>query len=167
STISVFKDFSTPHMDESYPVGTVEDETVEVIDGSTYGPLKALCEQAAERAMPSRTLTIRPGLIVGPHDPTDRFTYWPHRIAQGGQVIAPGRPDRPIQIIDVRDLAEWAIRMVETKQTGMYNTTGPDYMLTMYNVLSESRKVSGSNARFLWLPEKFLMEQGAVPSPQA
>ncbi len=116
SSISVYADFHTPAMDESAPVGTLADETVEEVTGETYGPLKALCEQAAERALPGRVLNIRPGLIVGPHDPTDRFTYWPVRVARGGEVLAPGRPHVPVQVIDGRDLAEWTVRMVEARQ---------------------------------------------------
>ena len=163
SSISVFADFKTPGMDEAAPVGKIADETVEQITGETYGPLKALCEQAAARAMPGRTLTIRPGLIVGPHDPTDRFTYWPVRIARGGEVLAPNRPDYVVQIVDVRDLAEWNIRMVEAKQVGVFNATGPDYPLTMGRVLSESKAVTGSDATFTWVSEEFLQQQGATP----
>src|SRR6202011_5186889 len=112
STISVYSDTSVAGMDETAPVGTLEDESTEEITGETYGPLKALCERAVLETLPGRSLVIRPGLIVGPHDPSDRFTYWPWRIARGGEVLAPGRPERPIQLIDVRDLASWTLRMV-------------------------------------------------------
>ncbi len=163
SSISVYADTSKPGIDESAPVGTLADETSEEITNEAYGPLKALCEQAAERAMPGRVLHIRPGLIVGPHDPTDRFTYWPHRITQGGDVLAPGRPERLVQFIDARDLASWTIRMVEAKQTGIYNATGPDYPLTMGQVLEECRHQSGSDARLIWVDEKRLLAAGASP----
>ena len=163
STISVFADFKTKGMEESAPVATIEDENVEQITGETYGALKALCEQAAERALPGRTLTIRPGLIVGPHDPTDRFTYWPVRVVRGGEVLAPHRPGYLVQVIDVRDLAEWTVRMVEAKQTGVFNATGPDYPLTMERLLQESKRVSGSDAYFTWVSEEFLQAQGAAP----
>jgi 2'-hydroxyisoflavone reductase len=163
SSISVYADFSKRGIGEDAPVGTLEDETTEEVTNEAYGPLKALCEQAAERAMPGRVLNIRPGLIVGPHDPTDRFTYWPHRIAQGGEVLAPGRPERQVQFIDARDLAEWTIRMVEAKQTGVYNATGPDYLLTMGQVLEECMRQSGSDARLNWIDEKRLLEAGATP----
>ena len=106
SSLSVYADTSRPGIDESAPVGQLADETVEDITGETYGPLKALCEQAAGRALPGRVLTVRPGLIVGPHDPTDRFTYWPVRVARGGALLAPGRPERRVAFVDVRDLAE-------------------------------------------------------------
>jgi 2'-hydroxyisoflavone reductase len=93
SSISVYRDFKTPDMTEAAPVGTIDDPTIEEITGETYGPLKALCEQAAEAAMPGRVANIRPGLIVGPRDRSDRFTYWPVRIARGGEVLCPGNGD--------------------------------------------------------------------------
>lgn len=163
SSISAYADFSKPDFDESAPVGKLTDESVEEVNGDTYGPLKALCEQTVEQAMPGRTLVIRPGLIVGPYDPTDRFTYWPHRVAQGGEVLAPGRPERQIQIIDARDLAEWTLRMVEAEQTGAYHATGPDYALTMGQLLETCKTVSHSDARFAWVSESCLLEAGATP----
>ena len=163
SSISVYADFSVPNLDESAPVGTLADPTVEEVTGATYGPLKALCEQAAEAALPGRALNLRPGLIVGPHDPTDRFTYWPVRVARGGDVLAPGRPDRQVQIVDARDLAEWNVRMAESRQTGVYNATGPDYVLTMGRLLEECKAVSGSDARFVWVDGQFLLDAGVTP----
>jgi 2'-hydroxyisoflavone reductase len=163
STISVYASFNTPWIDESAAVGTLADEAVEEVTGETYGPLKALCEQAAEGALPGRVLNVRPGLIVGPHDPTDRFTYWPHRVAQGGAVLAPGRPEYGTQIIDARDLAEWIVRMVEARQTGLYNATGPDAPLPIGRVLDECKAVSGSDARFVWAAERFLLDAGVAP----
>lgn len=103
--ISVYNDFSEPGMDESAAVGLLDDPSTEKVTGKTYGPLKALCEQAAENIMPGRVANIRPGLIVGRRDRSDRFTYWPVRIARGGEVLAPGTPDDKIQFVDVRDLA--------------------------------------------------------------
>ena len=102
-------------------------ETVESLRANMalYGPLKALSEQEAEKWFPGRTTVIRPGLIVGPGDQTDRFTYWPVRVSRGGRVLAPGTPSDPVQIIDARDLAEWTIRMAESGNTGIYNATGP------------------------------------------
>ncbi|MBI3240984.1 MAG: epimerase [Chloroflexi bacterium] len=164
SSISVYRELDkAPGLDEDSPVGKLEDETVEEITGETYGPLKALCEQAAEAALPGRALNIRPGLIVGPHDPSDRFTYWPVRIARGGDVLAPDGPDWHTQVIDARDLAEWTIRMVEAKMTGVFNATGPDYPLTFGKVLDECKAVSGSDARFVWVGGKFLLEAGVQP----
>ena len=163
SSISAYADFSRPDTDESAPTGRLEDEAVEDVTGETYGPLKALCEWAVEEAMPGRTLIVRPGLIVGPYDPTDRFTYWPHRVARGGDVLSPGRADRVIQIMDARDLAEWIVRMVEARTTGTYNATGSDDGLTMGRLLEECRAVSGSDARFVWVDEQFLLDQGVTP----
>ena len=107
--------------DETSPVGKLADETVEKVDGETYGPLKALCEQAVQNALPGRATVIRPGLIVGPDDNTDRFTYWPARAARGGEFIAPGSPHDPFQVIDARDLAAFTINAIENNITGTYN----------------------------------------------
>jgi 2'-hydroxyisoflavone reductase len=163
SSISVYADFSKPGLDESAPVGKLEDETTEEHTGEAYGPLKALSEQAAEAAMPGRVLVIRPGLIVGPFDPTNRFTYWPHRVAEGGNVLAPGRPERVVQFIDVRDLAEWTLRMVEARHTDTYHATGPDYSLTMQQLLETCKTVSGSDARFTWVSDEQLLEAKVGP----
>ncbi len=159
SSISVYADHAQP-ADENSKVGTLENESVEEITGETYGPLKALCERAAEEAMPGRVLVIRPGLIVGPDDKTVRFSYWTGRVARGGEVLAPGSPDRQLQLIDSRDLAEWTIRMTEEAQTGVYNANGPDYKLTMGRFLEECRTVSGSDARLTWVDDGFLVERG-------
>ena len=163
SSISVYADFHQANMDESYPVGKLADESVEEVTGETYGPLKALCEQAVEAALPGRTLNIRPGLIVGPHDPSDRFTYWPHRIAAGGPVLAPAPATEPVQIIDARDLAAWNIRLVEAGKTGVYNATGPAYPLTMEDVLQTCVRVSGSDATLRWADAAFLLAEGVTP----
>jgi 2'-hydroxyisoflavone reductase len=160
SSISVYAGWpAASRIDESSPVGTLADPTVEEVDGDTYGPLKALCEQVVEEALPGRTLVVRPGLIVGPYDPTDRFSYWPYRVARGGEILAPGRPERPVQVIDARDLAEWILRMATERATGTYNATGPDRSLAMSEVLEESRRVSGSEATFTWIPDDALERQ--------
>lgn len=163
STMSVYADPSIPNQDESAPVGTLDDETVEEITGKTYGPLKALCEQAAEESMPGRVLNLRPGLIVGPHDPTDRFTYWPWRVALGGEVLAPGAPDSRVQFIDVRDLAGWTLDMIAERRTGVFNVTGPDYPLRMERVLQACKNVTSSNADFTWVTDEFLQEHRVEP----
>lgn len=163
STISVYADIKEPGTNEEAPVAHLADQSVEEITGDTYGGLKALCEQVVEEQLPGRALIIRPGLIVGPHDPTDRFTYWPHRVAQGGEVLAPDGPGWPTQIIDARDLAEWTVRSVEKQMTGVYNATGPAYRLTIGGVLEESRNVSGSDAEMVWVDEPFLLESGVQP----
>jgi 2'-hydroxyisoflavone reductase len=144
-------------------VGTIDDPAIEELNGETYGPLKALCEGAVEQALPGRALVIRPGLIVGPHDASDRFTYWVRRVAQGGEVLAPAHPGWHTQLIDVRDLADWTVRMVEQKQIGVYNATGPEYDLTIGQLLDACRAVSGSDARFTWVSEQFLVEHEVGP----
>jgi 2'-hydroxyisoflavone reductase len=159
SSLSVYADASQQGIDESGTLATMEDETVEEVDGETYGPLKALCEQAAEEAMPGRVLNIRSGLIVGPHDASDRFTYWPQRVARGKEVLAPGRPERRVQFIDVRDLAEWILRMAAAGKTGAYNANSPALSTPMEEVLETCRAVSGSEASFTWVSDEFLLEK--------
>ena len=129
----------------------------------TYGPLKALSEREAEKWFPGKTLIIRPGLIVGPRDETDRFTYWPVRIGRGGEVLAPGSPNDPVQFIDARDLAEWTIRMVENRETGIYNATGPAKPLGIGGMLDDIKAALKSNATFTWATEDFLTQQKVQP----
>lgn len=159
SSISVYADFSRPGMDETAVVGTLADPTREEITGETYGPLKALCEKAAEAAMPGRVANIRPGLIVGPLDRTDRFTYWPVRLARGGEVLAPGSGDDLVQFIDVRDLGEWLVMVVEQRITGVFNADSPADSLTMRQCLESCRDVSRSDAQLTWVDTEFLAEQ--------
>ena len=163
STISVYADFSKPGLDEDAETGKIEDESMEEITGDSYGPLKALCEKALEETRPGRNLIIRPGLIAGPYDVSDRFTYWPVRIDKGGEVLAPGVPERLIQVIDVRDLAEWNIRLVEENVTGVFNATGPDAPLSMGTFLETCRETSGSESSLTWVSEAFLLEKEVGP----
>jgi 2'-hydroxyisoflavone reductase len=162
SSISVYPDDIGPGADEDAPVQELEDPAVEEVTGETYGGLKALCERAAEEEMPGRVLNVRPGLISGPHDPTDRFTYWPRRVAAGGEVLAPDRPERQVQFIDVRDLAGWMVKMSAEQQTGTYNATGPAYELRMGKLLEECEAVGGE-AQIVWVSEEFLEENGVEP----
>jgi 2'-hydroxyisoflavone reductase len=163
SSISVYTDDIGPGADEDAPVEELEDPTVEEVTGETYGGLKVLCERAAEEEMPGRVLNVRPGLISGPHDPTDRFTYWPRRVAAGGEVLAPDQPECQVQFIDVRDLAGWMVEMSAEQQTGTYNATGPDYRLRMGELLHECEAVGGGGARLVWVSEEFLEENGVEP----
>jgi len=163
STISVYADNSKPGMDESAAVGKLEDESVEKVTGETYGPLKALCEQAALKAAPGKVTVIRPGLIVGPGDGSDRFTYWPVRVERGGEVLAPGTPADPVQFIDVRDLAAWTLRVAQDGTMGTFNATGPKSELGMGALLEACKSVSGSNASFTWVDAAFLEEQKVAP----
>ena len=146
SSISVYADNSTPGADESAAVATIESPALATeISGGNYGPLKALCEHAAQEAMPGRTTVIRPGLIVGPGDNTDRFTYWPARAARGGEILAPGSASDPIQFIDVRDLAQFILHSIETRSFGVLNADAAPGALTMGALLAASQ-VAGANA---------------------
>ena len=153
SSISAYARTDTVGQDVTAPVATMEDPTSEDMGEGwvNYGPLKALCEQAAEAALPGRTTVIRPGFIVGPGDPTHRFTYWPLRVREGGAVAVPGSPDDPIQIIDARDLAEWIIHLAEQNIPGVFNGSGPDRVLTMREIVETAKSVTGSDAEFTWL----------------
>ncbi len=163
SSLSVYTDYSQLGITEGAPVGKLDDPTVEEITGETYGPLKVLCEEAAESTMPGRVCVVRPGLIVGPHDPTDRFTYWPVRVARGGAVLVPSHPNYPIEFSDVRDLAAWMIHGAEARMTGIYNASGPGGQATLGDLLETSKAISGSDARFEWLPEDFLRQHNVQP----
>ncbi|MBK9966011.1 MAG: NAD-dependent epimerase/dehydratase family protein [Holophagales bacterium] len=167
SSISVYATPMKAGMDESsalsrLPAGTDVDALKDITEGN-YGALKLLCEEAAEKLMPGRTLNIRPGYIVGTRDGSDRFTYWPVRIRKGGEVLVPGKPSDPLQFIDVRDLGDWTIRMVESGTNGVYNATGPKEKLTMGPFLEACRKASGSSAKLTWAPEARLKELGITP----
>ncbi|WP_106394000.1 NAD-dependent epimerase/dehydratase family protein [Enhygromyxa salina] len=132
-----------------------------------YGPLKALCEEAAEAAMPGKTTIIRPGLIVGPGDPTDRFTYWPVRIARGGEMIAPGEPSDPVQLIDARDLAAFMVDCVERRLTRVYNAVGPAQTLSVAAMLEAGIEALASEGEaapeLTWIPAAFLAEREVMP----
>lgn len=158
STISVYADYAQPGMTEDAPLATLEDPTVEEVTGETYGGLKVLCEQAAQRAMPDRTLVIRPGLIVGPMDRTDRFTYWPVRVSRGGEVLAPGMPDQAIQFIDVRDLMSFTLKCIEEQRSGVFHCTGKSGSIRTGGMLEKSRAQTGSDATFTWADAAFLEE---------
>lgn len=161
SSISVYADTRSPGTDEAAPVHTLADETVEdITSAEVYGALKVLCERAAEKAMPGRVLSARAGLIVGPYDPTGRFTYWVHRIARGGDVLAPEPRDQTVQLVHGRDLADWILDMAERREAGVFNATGPERPLTMEGLLEAIRKASGTDARLTWADERFLVESG-------
>ena len=171
STISVYADVSKPHSDESAPLLPYKgadamketQETFRANVGGLYGPLKALSEAEAEKWFPGKTLVVRPGLIVGPGDESDRFTYWPVRVEKGGEVLAPGKPSDPVQFIDARDLAEWIIRMAEKGTVGTFNATGPKERLGIGAMLDGIKKATKSNATFTWVDADFLAEQKVRP----
>lgn len=169
SSVSVYPDFAEPR-DENSTVGTLSDETVETVDGATYGPLKALCEREARVAFgEARCTVLRPGLIVGPEDNTDRFTWWPERAARGGEFIAPGARADGIQVVDARDLAAFAIRLVEREVGGTFNVISPPGRFSMGQLVDESVAAARALARPaelpqpVWVPASFLAEQGVQP----
>jgi 2'-hydroxyisoflavone reductase len=163
STISVYADDLKP-ADESAPVApyTGKDAMAETMEslraaqGDLYGPLKALSEKEAERQFPGKATIVRPGLIVGPGDETDRFTYWPVRLARGGEALAPGDGSDPVQFIDARDLAEWTIRMAETHTMSTFNATGPEHQLQMREMLGGIASAIHADFRPIWVAADFL-----------
>lgn len=163
SSGSVYPHPIQPGTDENASVLDPPDPEPEELDLELYGELKVGCEREAEAAMPGRVLVVRPGLIVGPHDDSDRFTYWCRRVAEGGEILAPGDSNRQVQLIDVRDLAGWIMLMAEEQRTGVYNATGPQDKLTMHEMLEGIRKASGGDTRFTWVPEKFLLDSDVGP----
>jgi 2'-hydroxyisoflavone reductase len=162
STAAVYSDYSRPGIGENAPVATVSDEMTENV-AEHYGALKTLSERAAESAMPGRVFSVRPGILVGPRDPTGRFTYWVHRIARGGDVLAPEPRDQRVQVIDARDLATWILAGVERRLTGVFNATGPEQPLTMERFLEGVRAETESDARFVWATEDLLLADGVEP----
>lgn len=168
SSCSVYEDLSQG-IDESSAVATMPQDKLDEIQTDTsgpanteyYGALKALCEEAIDQVMPGRTLHIRAGLIVGPNDYSDRFTYWPSRIAKGGDVLAPDMKGQQITVVDVRDIADWIVRSVEASLTGVYNCSGA--AVTMEEILEACKNASGSDAQIIYAAESFLKEQEIAP----
>lgn len=154
SSISVYADLGKPGVDETAPVAVLKDPTLEKVTEGAYGGLKAACEVAAEAAMPGRVTNVRPGLIAGPNDGTDRFTYWPVRVAKGGEVLAPDRPEDPVELIDVRDLASWVVKTIDMKTFGVFNATSAP--IRVGDMLDACKAASGSDARFTWVDAAFL-----------
>jgi 2'-hydroxyisoflavone reductase len=164
SSGSVYADHSRPGTDESAPVHELAPGAAEELGSpQAYGGFKALCERAAEAAMPGRVLTVRAGLVVGRHDPTNRFTYWVARIARGGEVLAPEPRTQPVQILDVRDLSEWILRMADEGRGGVFNAAGPERPLTLEGTLVRIRDGLGADAAFTWVEERFLVDAGVEP----
>jgi 2'-hydroxyisoflavone reductase len=165
SSISAYADFENGGSDESAPLQVLADPSAEAITAETYGGLKALCEQAAQAAFGERCLISRPGLIVGPFDPTGRFTWWVQRLARKdltSDVLAPGPPDSPVQFIDVRDIAAWTLLQAERATAGVYNLNGPNRPLTMGEFLQTAREALRPSANLVWVDEAFLSAQGVA-----
>jgi 2'-hydroxyisoflavone reductase len=176
SSMSAYADASRPDFGETTPLAELDpgqqgraraiDPSGDITAGSLgdiYGGLKAQCEQAVAAAMPGRGLTVRPGMIVGPYDPTDRFTYWAVRVAEGGEVLAPGDPDRFVQLVDARDLADWTVEMAARGETGVYNATAGPFEMTMESMLTQIRETAASDAVFSWGREEFIMGENVQP----
>lgn len=163
STVSVYEDTGEADRAEDAPLSTMEDHTIEEINGETYGPLKVLCEEVLHEVFNRRALIVRPGIIVGPHDPTNRFTYWVRRIREGEQVLAPGQPDRPVQVIDTRDLATWTIQQVEKRATGTYNAVGGVEPYQFAEMLQACIDGTDSDAELVWADDDFLEAQTVQP----
>jgi len=164
SSASVYADHSQVGSSEESAVNAVpQGAAEELATPELYGGFKALSEQAAEEALPGRVLSLRAGLIVGPHDPTNRFTYWATRLARGGETLAPEPRSQPVQLVDVRDLAEWILRSAESGLAGVFNATGPERRLTLGETLERVRDAVGGRAALVWADERFLVDAGVEP----
>jgi 2'-hydroxyisoflavone reductase len=176
SSVSAYADFPAAGCDEGAPVAAITAQQAQEAEefatgarasartyGEMYGALKALCEVAAEESMPGKVLNVRPGLIVGAYDYSDRFTYWVRRVSEGGEVLAPGKPERRVRVIDARDLAEWIVRAAEARTAGVFNATGAEDGLTFGRMLDVCKTISGSDARFTWVDESYLLDNGVQP----
>jgi 2'-hydroxyisoflavone reductase len=160
SSLSVYADLSEPpHEDASlHELGPTDEDAQ---SAEAYGARKAACEDIARQAFGDRAFVVRPGLIVGPHDPSGRFTYWPHRVARGGDVLAPGSPDDLVQFIDVRDLADWIVTATDDGRSGTFNATGEP--MPLGDLLEECRAVTGSDASLAWVPSERLLAEEVGP----
>jgi len=163
SSESVYADMAAPDQDEDAPLATIRDPAVETVTDETYGALKVLCEREVSAALPDRTLVVRPGYIVGPNDPTDRFTWWVRRSAGGGEMLAPGPPDLLMRFVDVRDLASWMLSLLDRAVTGVFNADGPGEAVSAQSLVSRARSVAGANTRVTWVDPEFLLARGMRP----
>ncbi len=161
SSISVYAGFSRP-FDEESPLAVLDDPFNESVE-SDYGALKAACEQVVEEVFAARGASVRAGLLVGPYDPTDRFTYWPRRLAEGGDVLAPGDPAAPVQLVDARDLGAWLVELAEHGPGGVFNATGPAEPLTLGELLERANAAVGSDARLVWTDAQRILDADVQP----
>jgi 2'-hydroxyisoflavone reductase len=159
SSISAYASFAKGN-DEGSPTGKLSNPDMEEITNESYGPMKVLCEQYSLDAFKGRASIVRPGYIVGPLDGTDRFTYWPVRVSKGGEMLAPGTPRDAIQIIDVRDLTAWMMKLAEARTTGVFNAVSPVGKFTMGDIITASERASPkAGTKVTWVPEEFLATQ--------
>jgi 2'-hydroxyisoflavone reductase len=169
SSISVYKDWIPNNIKEHYHLQSMPADKLKAVEEGTispyeyYGALKVLCEAEAENHWPGRVLHIRAGLLVGPFDYTDRLPYWVKRVAKGGKVLVPGRKDRPVQLINVKDIAVWLFNMAEKRKAGTFNVTSPEEELTIEELLNTCKAATNSDAEFIWTDEQFLMEHKVQP----
>jgi 2'-hydroxyisoflavone reductase len=167
SSISCYKEPSPMFGDEDTPLAVLANPAVEEMgkNSANYGGLKAACEQAAESAVPGRTTIVRPGYIVGPDDPTGRFTYWPARFDKGGEIAVPGAPTDPFQVIDVRDLAAWLVMLVENQTIGKFNAVGPEKAMSWGSVIAACQKATKTPSSITWIPGEFMAKNEGLEFP--
>ena len=161
SSVSAYADFSRP-VHESTPLAQLDDPTTEDVS-EHYGALKAACESVVDEVYGDRGTSVRAGLIVGPHDPTDRFTYWPVRLAEGGDVLAPGDPARQVQVVDARDLAAWLVKLAAHGARGACNATGPAEPLLFGDALQRMARAVGASPRLVWVDDQVVLAAGVEP----
>jgi 2'-hydroxyisoflavone reductase len=162
STMAVYASFRERGIDEDAPLAALPDPRTEDV-ATHYGALKAACEAQVQEEFRGRALLVRPGIIVGPHDPTDRFTYWVTRMARGGAVLAPGDGNAPVQVIDVRDLGEWIVSCLEAGRVGAFNATGPEAPISFRQMLDTCHAAASSDASIEWVSDAFLLGHGVTP----
>jgi 2'-hydroxyisoflavone reductase len=167
SSISAYAEESEEGADETARVATMADPAIEQMGPNfeNFGALKALSERAAEEGMPGCVTVVRPGYIVGPDDPSGRFTYWPVRVDRGGEILAPGEPGDPVQFIDVRDLGGWLVKVVEDGTTGVFNATGPEKRLGMGELLAACQRATTTKGALTWVSTEFLEKQQKLELP--
>ncbi len=162
SSISAYADLATPGIDEDHKLASLADPATELVNDDTYGGLKALCESVVEQTYHAQATIIRPNYIAGPGDSTDRFTYWPVRVARGGDMLAPDKPADPLQFIDVRDLADYVCRCVEQGLGGRYNVCNPPRAVTIGTLLEACRRITRADTKFVWANLAFLTAQKLI-----
>ena len=160
STGSVYAERGPVDTDEDSELLELEGEPGDEMTDATYGPLKVLCERAAQAAYPGASLIIRPGIVAGRHDPSERFTYWARRLARGGTVLAPERPDQPIQLVHAEDQARFIVSLLEAGTPGVFNTVGPDDRATFEDMIAACAEAAGTHPEVVWAPGKVLRDNG-------
>jgi 2'-hydroxyisoflavone reductase len=163
STVSVYARPVQPFSDEDAPLAEAATDATDEVTAATYGPLKVRCEEIVGELLTGRALVVRPGVVVGPHDPSDRFSYWPWRYSQGGEMLAPDGPELAVQFIDARDLAHWVVDLIMRQVTGVFNTVRPAGTTTLGDLFRACREATSQEATVTWVEEKFLLEQGVKP----